>query len=238
VHGKLGNVPQRALEDPLSTSSTQAAGPAPARTGGRADKRLAITRGARTVFGREGYSRTSIEAIAAEAGVSTRTIYNHFENKEHLFSEVVHASASHVADAFVETVEQQLKGGDLRSDLITLGEAFVAQRTRFPEHFAMIRQVKAEAQHFPKVVIDAWQQAGPARVQQELGHRLQRLAEAGLLRIADPARATRHFIALVHAEITIRPLGAPPLGGAEIQSSVTSGVDAFLYGYGTTPPPG
>ncbi|WUV77545.1 TetR/AcrR family transcriptional regulator [Streptomyces sp. NBC_01477] len=218
----------------MSTSSTPAGGSAPARTGGRADKRLAITRGARTVFGREGYSRTSIEAIAAEAGVSTRTIYNHFENKDHLFSEVVHDSASQVADAFVETVEQQVKGVDLTSDLITLGEAFVAQRTRFPEHFAMIRQVKAEAQHFPAVVIDAWQQAGPARVQRELGRQLHRLAEAGLLRVADPARATRHFMALVSAEITIRPLGSPPLTRAQIQSSVTSGVEAFLSGYGAT----
>jgi len=150
----------------------------------------------------------------------------------------VHASASRVAEAFVETVEQQLKGADLRSDLVTLGEAFVAQRTRFPEHFAMIRQVKAEAQHFPKAVIDAWQQAGPARVQQELGQRLQQLADAGLLRIADRARATRHFIALVSAEITIRPLGAPALGAEEIQSSVSSGVDAFLHGYGAVPLPG
>ncbi|MFE1321122.1 TetR/AcrR family transcriptional regulator [Kitasatospora phosalacinea] len=226
----MGNGPQRALEEPLSATDVTS-NRAPARTGGRAGKRLAIIKGARAVFGREGYSRTSIEAIAAEACVSTRTIYNHFENKEHLFSEVVHASASQVAEAFVETVEKQVEGVDLRDDLIALGEAFVSHRTRFPEHFAMIRQIKAEAQHFPPAVIDAWQQAGPSQVQRELGRRLQALAEAGLLRLADPARAARHFIALVSAEITIRPPGAPALSAAEVLESVTSGVDAFLHGY-------
>jgi len=30
---------------------------------------------------RDGYTRASIDAISAEAGVSTRTIYNHFTDK-------------------------------------------------------------------------------------------------------------------------------------------------------------
>ncbi|HWN32249.1 MAG TPA: helix-turn-helix domain-containing protein, partial [Pseudonocardia sp.] len=45
----------------------------------RAPKRDAIMTAARVVFGRESYLRTSIDAIPGEAGVSTRTIYNHFE---------------------------------------------------------------------------------------------------------------------------------------------------------------
>ncbi|GAA2112295.1 TetR/AcrR family transcriptional regulator [Kitasatospora saccharophila] len=226
----MSNGTQRALEDPLSATDVTG-NRKPARTGGRAGKRLAIVEGARAVFGREGYSRTSIEAIAAEACVSTRTIYNHFESKEHLFSEVVRISAGQVAEAFVETAERQVGGVDPRADLIALGEAFVSHRTRFPEHFAMIRQIKAEAQHFPAAVIDAWQQAGPSRVQRELGRRLRALAEAGALRLDDPARAARHFIALVSAEITIRPYNAPAPSAAEVLESVTSGVDAFLHGY-------
>ncbi|MFJ2959216.1 TetR/AcrR family transcriptional regulator [Streptomyces sp. NBC_00669] len=235
----------RPQEAPLSTSPTAHATPAapatpvrpgPARTGGRAGKRQAITQGARTVFGREGYSRTSIEAIAAEAGVSTRTIYNHFEGKEQLFSDVVHDSAGQVADAFIATVEQQVTGTDPRTDLLALGRAFVGQRTQFPEHFAMVRQIKAEVQHFPPAVIDAWQQAGPQRVQREVGRRLQQLADGGLLRIPEPARATVHFIALVTSEITIRPYGSPSLSPAQVQDRVSRGVDAFLHGYGAGAP--
>ncbi|WP_416969447.1 TetR/AcrR family transcriptional regulator [Streptomyces sp. 4F14] len=203
----------RATEDALTTTPT-------ARPGARAAKRRAITQGARTVFGREGYSRTSIEAIAAEAGVSTRTIYNHFQGKDQLFSEVLHDSASQVADAFIATVDEQLTGTDARADLLALGHALVGQRTRFPDHFAMIRQIRAEAHHFPPAVIDTWQQAGPHRVHQEVTRRL-----TALTRTDAPAHATAHFIALVDSEIS------PPQTPAQIDACVTRAVDAFLHGY-------
>uniref|UniRef100_A0AAU2W298 TetR/AcrR family transcriptional regulator n=1 Tax=Streptomyces sp. NBC_00008 TaxID=2903610 RepID=A0AAU2W298_9ACTN len=173
-----------------------------------------------------------MEAIAAEAGVSTRTIYNHFDGKDHLFSDVVHHSAAQVADAFVATVHEQVTGTDPRADLLALGRAFVGQRTQFPEHFAMIQQIMAEVQHFPAAVIDTWQQAGPLRVQHEVARQLEQLAEAGLLRIEDPALATLHFIALVSSEITIRPHGSPSLSPARMRECVTRAVDTFLYGYG------
>ena len=41
------------------------------------------------LFLRDGYARTSVDAIAAEAGVSKRTIYNHYGDKESLFLSVV-----------------------------------------------------------------------------------------------------------------------------------------------------
>ena len=52
---------------------------------GRPDKRRAIMRAANLVFGRDGYTRATVDAIAREAGVSKKTIYNHFDDKEALF---------------------------------------------------------------------------------------------------------------------------------------------------------
>lgn len=106
-------------------------------------------------------------------------------------------------------MDKQLTGTGPQADLLALGRAFVGQRTQFPEHFAMIQQIMSEVQHFPAAVIDTWQQAGPLRVQHEVARQLERLAEAGLLRIEDPALGTVHFIALVTSEITIRPHGSP-----------------------------
>jgi TetR/AcrR family transcriptional regulator, mexJK operon transcriptional repressor len=40
-------------------------------------KRDAIGRAALTLFASDGYERTSVDAIAAEAGVSKRTVYSH-----------------------------------------------------------------------------------------------------------------------------------------------------------------
>lgn len=60
--------------------------------------------GALTVFARDGYMRASVDAIAAEAGVSTRTIYNHFQDKAQLFQTVIQESATRVAEAQIAII--------------------------------------------------------------------------------------------------------------------------------------
>ena len=47
-------------------------------------KREQIIQAAKLLFLKDGYKRTSMEAIRAEAQVSKPTLYNHFENKEAL----------------------------------------------------------------------------------------------------------------------------------------------------------
>ncbi len=56
-------------------------------------KRCAILEGAQRVFLRDGYERATIQKIADEAGVSTRTIYKHFANKEALFVRLIREAA-------------------------------------------------------------------------------------------------------------------------------------------------
>ena len=48
-------------------------------------KHDAIAAAALVLFARDGYERTSVDAIAAEAGVSKRTVYSHYGDKENLF---------------------------------------------------------------------------------------------------------------------------------------------------------
>ena len=48
-----------------------------------------IASAALALFSRDGYERTSVDAIAAEAGVSKRTIYNRYGDKENLFLSVL-----------------------------------------------------------------------------------------------------------------------------------------------------
>ena len=54
-------------------------------------KRAAMVSAARHAFLDGGYSQTSMDAIAGLAGVSVKTIYRHFENKDELFSAVMQA---------------------------------------------------------------------------------------------------------------------------------------------------
>ena len=54
-------------------------------------KRQAILDAAKILFLSNGYASTSMDAVAAEAGVSKLTVYSHFNDKETLFSAAVMA---------------------------------------------------------------------------------------------------------------------------------------------------
>jgi AcrR family transcriptional regulator len=211
--------------------------------GGRGlpDKRRAILAGALAVFARDGYTRASIDAIAAEARVSTRTIYNHFADKAHLFHAVMLASTCRVAEAQLALLDRHLgraTGGtvtgrtvtDLETDLVAFGLAWLAPMPDFADHSALVQQVHAESAHIPAAAVEAWQEAGPLRVRRALGRRFAELADQGLLRVADPERAALHFSALIAglAPAWCGPRTAPD----DLGATVAAGVHAFLYGYG------
>jgi AcrR family transcriptional regulator len=189
-----------------------------------------VLAGALTVFARDGYARASIDVIAAEAGVSTRTLYNHFGDKAGLFRAVIQDSATRVAAAQLAIIEEHLSEiTDLEADLVAFGIAWRTPMPDYAEHSALVRQVNAEAGHIPQEAIDAWQEAGPIAVRRALADRLAAFADDGLLRIDDPMRAALHFSLLIS--------GANPSyrGGSmtadEITDAVTTGVHAFLHGY-------
>ena len=78
-------------------------------------KREAIMRAAVDEFRTAGYEATSMDRIAAAAGVSKRTVYNHFPSKEELFGQMLEqlwdSSASSVDLAYRPDLplDQQLK---------------------------------------------------------------------------------------------------------------------------------
>lgn len=196
------------------------------RPGVRARKRDAITLAARAVFGRQGYARASIDAIAAEAGVSTRTIYNHFPGKDRLFGAVLTESATQVAAMVAERAAAAFaEPVDPERALVGLGRALAAQQTEFAEHFAMVRQIDGEAAHFPEGVFEAWQAAGPRAVRAEV---VTRLGSLPRLRIDDPWRAALHFVLLTTGELR-EHAGTPD--DRTTTASVTAGVRAFLHGH-------
>ncbi|MGA8114482.1 MAG: TetR/AcrR family transcriptional regulator [Actinocatenispora sp.] len=200
---------------------------------GLPDKRRAILRGALAVFSRDGYTRASMATIATEAGVSTRTIYNHFDDKAQLFQTVIEDSATQVADAQIAIVDRHLRRvTDLEADLTEFGCAWATPTSDFADHFALVRQINAEVGHVPQEAVDSWQQVGPLRVRREIARHLQTLADRGLLHIDDADRAATHFVLLAASEVTSRTYhGAVPMPTDEIAEIATAGVRAFLRGY-------
>ena len=193
-------------------------------------KRDAIERAARAVFGRLGYARAPIDQIAGAAGVSTRTLYNHFGGKLGLFSHVLVHGAAEVADAF----ERQLDDGfDISSperSLRVMAEAIVAHRVRFPEHFALVNRLNAERDQFPDALIAAWLEAGPHRVRARLRRRLAELAAACGVTLSDPSAAARHLVALSTSTNFTEPDGSRP----PTETELTEAMLVFARGYGFT----
>jgi AcrR family transcriptional regulator len=204
---------------------------------GQPDKRRAIVAGALTLFARDGYTRASQDAIAAAAGVSNRTIYNHFTDKAELFQTVIQDSTQRVADTMVDLIDRHLgKVVDLEQDLIDFGSAWLGVLTSdLAPHFALIRQINAEAEHIPPAALKLWQETGPGRTRSALAERLRRLAERGELEIDDSLRAAGHLMLLVSADnLTDRADLHDP---DALRAMVTAGVRAFLHGYAATDGP-
>jgi AcrR family transcriptional regulator len=195
-------------------------------------KRLAIMQAARTVFGRDGYARASIDAIAAEAGASTRTLYNHFGGKERLFTETMTASSSEIADAQIALLHRHLDHvTDIETALTEMGFDWITSTVheQFADHFAIVRQITAEAAHFPTAALIAWRENGPDRVRRALADRFAGFQEEGLLHLSSPERAALHYTRLITPEETTLESGR--VGNAELREIVADGVRVFLHGY-------
>ncbi|WP_233158031.1 TetR/AcrR family transcriptional regulator [Actinokineospora bangkokensis] len=198
-----------------------------------ARKRRSILAGALTVFGRVGYLSASIEMIAAEAGASTRTIYNHFENKEQLFITVLMESSTRVAVTREALIERHLGGPveDLEAALVALAKEWVRPSQDFDDHFRIVRRLRGEADRFPPEVVRSWQEAGPHRARRALAARMATLAERGAIAVADPELAAQQFMALVTDTTISRAEFSATALESEIDRIARAGVHTFLHGY-------
>ncbi|MFC0116022.1 TetR/AcrR family transcriptional regulator [Kibdelosporangium aridum] len=181
----------------------------------RADKREAVMQAAMKVFGQVGYLLASIDVIAAEARVSTRTIYNHFDNKEKLFAEVLLTSSRQVAEAHEALIDRNLNDAtDLETALVNLAEDWNRPTPQLADHFALSSRMSAEREHFPKEIYEAWREAGPWRVQRALASKFEELRDQGKLDMPD-TRFAAHLLSVMLTE------------GRDYKQVV----HAFLYGY-------
>src|SRR5512133_831632 len=84
------------------------------------EKRRKILSGAREVFAELGFERASVDVIAARAGVSKATVYNHFADKQALFVAAVVEATDAMRASLGACVDRP--GGDLEQALQAMGE--------------------------------------------------------------------------------------------------------------------
>ncbi|CAH0195112.1 TetR/AcrR family transcriptional regulator [Stenotrophomonas lactitubi] len=190
-------------------------------------KREAIVRAAVEEFRSAGYEATSMDRIAAVAGVSKRTVYNHFPSKEELFAlileELWHSSVASVelpyrADQPLDVQLLQL----LRQKLDLLGDA---------NFIDLARVAMAEIIHSPERA-----QAIVCRMgEKESGVSawIRAAIADGQLREVDPEFAGHQLQGLVKSfafwpQVT---MGQAPLAPAERTRVAESAVAMFLGFY-------
>jgi TetR/AcrR family transcriptional repressor of mexJK operon len=195
--------------------------------------RAAVIDAARTLFLREGYTGTTMEQIAALAGLTKRTVYNNYGDKDALFTRIV-ADVLAYAEAFARGLHEEFTVGvtaaNLRARLDDLGRRLALGVVR-PDVIALRRLLIGEARAFPGLGAQYFDRA-PGQVIEALTSGFAHLARRGLLRVADPRRAAAQFAYLVAGE----PLDRAVLVGtippeAHIAACAREGVQTFLARY-------
>jgi len=200
--------------------------PTPTRLTDR--KRAAILDAAVAEFRHAGYDATSMDRVAARAGVSKRTVYNHFPSKEALFAQIL----ERLLESSVAGLDLAYRGDrPLRPQLLEL----VQQKLRLlqDENFIDLARVAiAAAIRSPELAQEMVERMG----QREEGLTLWIRAAAadGRLKTDDPLFAAMQMQSLVKG-FAFWPqisLAQAPLTPARQQQVAETAVDMFLAYYG------
>jgi len=191
-------------------------------------KRRAILDAAKTLFLRNGYDGSSMDAIAAEAGVSKLTVYSHFTDKETLFSAAVKAKCEEQLPELLFELPEDIA---IDSLLLSIGQGFYTLVSSH-ESMELHRMMVNLACQDPKLS-QMFYEAGPQRVLEEMERLLAKAGEKGLLRIVDARTAAEQFFCLIKGCAHFRQLigCASPLEGDAAARHVRDSVDLFLRAY-------
>ncbi|MCZ8137534.1 MAG: TetR/AcrR family transcriptional regulator [Porphyrobacter sp.] len=195
-----------------------------------AAKRQAIIETASHLFFHNGYAATSIEQVAADAGVSKVTIYNQFGDKRALFAAAVECECEKMRGHFsLEAMPQ----GTIRDRLTAIGEAVVAFLFR-PEMTRFDRRIAAETEHEPAIGA-AFLEAGPRRMKRAFAAWLQHAHASGDLAIADAELAAEQFVSLCKGMGDLEHRFGTDVTPESCRSRIDGAVRLFLAAYGTAP---
>src|SRR6478736_8856675 len=143
-----------------------------------------ILEAAQMHFNEHGLERASVDAIAADAGVSKMTVYSNFGSKEGLFQTVVSDRTAAVVAGFPGA--GTLDPNQPEKVLLAIGKRFLALARG--DALGALRAVYGVAGAQPDVCRALYRE-GPERVNEELAAYLRLANSAGTLRVRNPLQA-------------------------------------------------
>lgn len=183
------------------------------------------------VFSRVGFAGASMEAIAAEAGITKPTLYNYFTGKEALFVAMMSARR----DNMLAPLARPGEGDTMASQLLGFARQY-ARVVMDPDMLALTRLAIAESgrnAEFGKSFLSA----GPDRLLSGLMSYLEDQRTAGLLSFEDAELAAQDLWGLILSAPRSRALHDPswqPAAG-DLSRFLMNGLAVFLRAYATDP---
>ncbi len=187
----------------------------------RRQERLVDIAGA--MFMRLGFDGTSIDAVAEAAGMSKRTLYARYRDKNELFSAVLRDL---IARWLMPINRFQSGTSDLEPMLVEIGRHLLSSALA-PQAVSLHRIIIGESERRPEFVrlanAEGRQPAVRAIAAALRRHRAQ-------LRVSDLERAAEQFMSLViDSSLRLAALGLSP-AVPDIEGSVQEAVELFLNG--------
>lgn len=198
---------------------------------GSARKRAAILQAARELFLADGFDRSSVDAIAARAEVSKRTVYDYFGDKQTLLQAVVDA----IGQSMITTIRQPLDdtlseltdAGELEDALVEFSMRIATDMLGSAEYATLQRLVRTESGHLPHRGYNSMADTPDEAV----AERFAAFADAGLLDVPDARLAADQFIALTFGVALDRLGSANAAEDPRVRPLVVEGVRTFLRAY-------
>lgn len=207
-------------------------GPPAARPSAKA---AAIADAATVLFLEKGYLSTTMDEIAAAAGVAKQTVYAHFDDKRTLFTQIVLGAAARARPFITESIEPLERSEDIAADLKAMARRYLALVTSV-NVVRLRRLIVGEAARFPELAREYYAVA-PEQTIAALARVIEAHAARGTFAITDSATAARHLAFLILGETLDRALFmTEPVAPGErgLNAIADSGIDAFLAAYATS----
>lgn len=198
------------------------------RRGTEAARTATLIAAATRVFLRDGYGLASIDKVAAEAGVSTRTIYERFRNKADLLSAVISRLVERdMATVFATAEFERLEPRDA---LLAIAQS-IAGHARNPDSVALFRIVATESYRFPELAAKM-RDGAKRRVEYAIANYFRGQIARGTLTLTDPDRAASLFKQMICSELHECLLfgGADAMIQLDFTAHLNHVIDIFLFG--------
>src|SRR5262249_14310950 len=118
-------------------------------------RRRALLQAAAETFAHAGYAATSMEEIAATAGVTKLIVYPHFETKENLYRAVLEQVFQRQAELFLENIAQGLEASGTTRALLDVAREWPDGFRLLWKHAAREPQFADYALHLRDVAVSA-----------------------------------------------------------------------------------